>query len=141
MLKTALLGAFTGLILSACGSVGTGAAPSPTPSWYPPGLGYDVVVGEKDHAATLRVGQKLELVLHAYSGMTTWSQVRSSDTSILTATVNPAATAAQGVTLAAFRAVAPGEVDVTAIATPVCAAGQACPALAMLYRLQVTVTS
>jgi hypothetical protein len=140
MIKTVLLAATAGLLLSACGSVGTAAAPSPTPSSNP-GFGFDLVVGEKDHSATLRVGQKLELVLHAYSGMTTWSQVRTSDTSILVPIVNPAATAVRGVTLAAFRAVAPGEAEVTAIATPDCPPGQACPMLAALYRLQVTVTS
>jgi hypothetical protein len=139
MMKTALLAAAAGLILTACGSVGA-ASPSPSPSSNP-GLGFDVVATEKDHLATLRVGQKLELVLHAYSGMTTWSQLRSSDTSILVSIVNPGATAAQGVTLAAFKAVAPGEVEVTAIATPDCAPNQVCPALAAEYRLKVTVTS
>jgi hypothetical protein len=140
MIKTVLLAASAALVLSACGSVGAAGTPSPTPSSNP-GLGFDVVAGEKDHTATLRVGQKMELVLHAYSGMTTWSNVRTSDNSILVPIVNPAATAARGVTLAAFKAVAIGEVEVTAIATPDCGPGQACPMLALLYRLKVTVTS
>jgi hypothetical protein len=139
MMKRALLVAAAGLLLSACGSVGTGAAPSPTPS-SGPGLGFDVQVTEKDHAATVRVGQKLELVLHAYGGMTTWSQVKTSDPSILAPRVDPAATAVRGVTLAAFQALAPGEADVTAVASPDCSPGQACPAFAMLYTLKVTVT-
>jgi hypothetical protein len=140
MLKRALLVAAAGLLLSACGSIGTGAAPSPTPS-SGPGLGFDVQVTEKDHTSTVRVGQKLELVLHAYGGLTNWSQLRSSDTSILVPIVNPAATAVRGVTLAAFKALAPGEVDVTATATPDCSPGQACPMLAALYTLKVTVTN
>lgn len=140
MMKRALLVAAAGLLLSSCGSAGSGAAPSPTPS-SAPWPGFDVQVTEKDHSATIRVGQKLELVLHAYGGLTNWSQLRSSDISILVPIVNPAATAVRGVTLAAYQAIAPGEADVTAVATPDCSPGQACPALAALYTLRVTVTS
>jgi hypothetical protein len=139
MIKMALVVATAGLMLLACGPgycacTGTPIVPAVSPPLY------DKVATEKDHTMTLRVGQRLELVLHAYSGMTTWSQVRTSDSSILAPRVNPAATAVQGVTLAAFQALAPGEADVTAIATPDCAPGQACPMLAMLYTLKVTVT-
>ena len=70
------------LVLTACGSVATGASPSPTPS-VSPGLGFDVVVTERDRTATLKAGQKLEMVLHSANGMTNWNGVRSSDTSVL----------------------------------------------------------
>ena len=102
---------------------------------------HNVVATEKDHTATMRVGQRLDLVLHAYGGMTNWSHVRSSDTSILASVVNPAATAVRGVTLVSFKALAPGQAQITAVATPDCSPGQACPMLAALYTLQVTVTS
>jgi hypothetical protein len=138
MVKAALLVATAGLMLSGCGPVcacvgGPPIVPAPSP------LRYDVVVTEKDHAARLWVGQTLEVVLNAYPGMTNWSQVRSSDTSIVGPIVNPAATAVRGVTLAAFQAHAPGQADITATATPDCSPGQACPMLAALYTLRVTV--
>jgi len=102
MVKTALLGVIAGLLISACGSVGIGSEPSPSPSTGP-GFGFDAMVTEQDRAITIQVGQKLEVVLHAKPGMTNWSNVRSSDTSVLTPIVNPAATAVRGVTLARFR--------------------------------------
>jgi hypothetical protein len=88
----------------------------------------------------MRVGQKLEVVLHAGSGMSNWTQPRSSDESILAPTVNPAATAVRGVTLAAFQAKAPGQVDITAFGSPSCPSGQACPMYVIVYSVQVTVT-
>jgi hypothetical protein len=141
MMKTALIAAVTALVLSACGSAGIGSAPSPTPNPSEgPGLGFDAQVTELDTAITIHTGQKLEVVLHARSGMTNWSNVRSSDTSVLSPIVNPAATAVRGVTLAAFQALAPGRADITAIAGAACSPGQACPMYAILYSATVTVT-
>lgn len=142
MVKTALLGAVAALVLMACGSVGSGSAPSPTPNPSEgPGLGFDAVVTEKDTAITIHTGEKLEVVLHARSGMSDWRNVRSSDTSVLSPIVNPAATAVRGVTLAAFQALTPGQAEITAIAGAGCSPGPvACPMYAMLYRVIVTVT-
>jgi hypothetical protein len=105
-----------------------------------PGLGFDAVVTENDRAITIHTGQKLEVVLHAKSGMTDWSNVRSSDTSLLQPIVNPAATAVRGVTLAAFQALAPGQATITATAGAACSPGQACPMYAILYSVTVTIT-
>ena len=128
------------LVLTACGSVATGAGPSPIPTPSAGnGLGFDVVVTEKDHAATVRVGQKIELVLRAASGMTNWAAVHSSDASVLMPIPNPAATAMRGVTLAAFKAAAPGQAQVTAVADADCSPGLACPMFAALYSVTVTV--
>jgi len=138
MVKTALLAAAAGLLISACGAVQTGIGPAPSPSTGP-GLGFDAMVTEKDKAITIQVGQKLEVVLHANAGMTNWSNVRSSDTSVLTPIVNPAATAVRGVTLAAFQAQTPGQSVITASAGAACSPGQACPMYAILYSVTVTV--
>ena len=138
-LRSALVMAFAALVLTGCGSVATGAAPSPTPS-VSPGFGFDVVVTEKDRTATLHVGQKLELVLHSGNGMSNWNSVRSSDASVLAPIPNPAATAIRGVTLAAFKAVAPGQATITAVGGPICSPGQMCPMYAVLYSTEVTVT-
>jgi hypothetical protein len=138
MVKTALLAAVAALLISACGAVQTGIGPAPSPS-RGPGFGFDAMVTEKDKVITIQVGQKLEVVLHANAGMTNWSNVRSSDTSVLTPIVNPAATAVRGVTLAAFQAQTPGQSMITASAGAACSAGQACPMYAILYSVTVTV--
>jgi hypothetical protein len=140
MVKTTLMAAVTALVLVACGSAGagTGSLPSPSPS-IAPWLGFDAVVTERNTAITIKTGQKLEVVFHARSGMTNWSNVRSSDLSVLTPIVNPAATAVRGVTLAAFQALAPGQAMITATAGADCSPGQACPMYAMLLSVTVTV--
>lgn len=144
MVKAALSAVLAALVLTACGSVGAGTLPSPDSSPSPtptsPGLGFDAMVNENSTAITLHVGQKLEVVLHARTGMSNWSNVRSSDTLVLTPIVNPAATAVRGVTLAAFQAVAPGQAIISASAGALCSPGQACPMFAMLYTVTVTVT-
>lgn len=128
------------MFVAACGAAGVGAGtnPSPSPSDTSP-VHFDVTATETDKAVTMRAGQMLELVLHG-GNQIMWQQVKSSDTTILEPTVNPAATAMRGVTLAAFRARSAGEVKVTAVGTAVCPSGQPCPMFAMLYTLTVTIT-
>jgi len=129
------------VLISACGSVGAGSSPSPSPSASSNPMSFDVTVTETTKAASIRVGQKLEVVLHAGNGMNNWTQPRSRDESILAPIVNPAATAVRGVTLAAFQARSQGQVDVTAYGTPNCPSGQACPMYVMLFSVRVTVTA
>src|ERR1700674_2629280 len=126
-------------LLSGCGSVGT-ASQDPTPSASSNPMTFDVTATETTQAASMRVGQKLEVVLHAGGGMNNWTQPRSSDESILAPTVNPAATAVRGVTLAAFLAKAPGQVNVSAYGSPTCPSGQACPMYVIVFSVKVTVT-
>lgn len=137
-----LLGAVAVLFASCgyspCACDGAGTLPIQTsPS---PGFGFDVTATEKDHAVTMRVGQKLEVVLRAPQGMNNWTHPVSNDTSVLMPIVDPAATAAVGVTLAAFEARKAGQVELTANASPRCSPGQACPAYLAVYSLRVTVT-
>src|SRR5437016_12940823 len=101
--KKLVLLAALGMLAAACGGtgIGPGSNPSPTPS---EGMGFDVTVTENDHTVTMHPGQKLEVVLHAPNGMNNWSHPESHDTSVLSATVDPAATPVRGVTLAAFEA-------------------------------------
>ncbi len=128
------------VLAMACGSAGAVAVPSPSPSPSPSsGLGFDVTATEKDHAVSMRIGQKLEVVLHG-GDTARWQQVHATDATILEPVVDPAATAVRGVTLAAFKALAAGQTTVTAVGTPVCPSGQACPMYAILYQLTVTVT-
>jgi phage tail protein X len=140
--RKTLIGLAAALALCACGAVGTAAPPSPSPSNPSTGTGrgFDVSVTEKDHSISIRVGQKLEAVLHANPGMSDWSGVRSSDPSILTSIVDTGATAVRGVTLAGFQAIAPGQAQITAVAGALCSPGQACPMFAQLLTIDVTVT-
>ena len=137
-----LIAVAAALVISCCGSyrTGSGSDPSPTPS-EGTGLGYDLVVTEKDKTASMRVGQKVEVVFHANSGMDNWMQVRSTNSSVLVPIVNPAATAVRGVTLAAFKAVAPGQAEINAYANPHCPPGSACPMYVAVVSIKVTVTS
>jgi hypothetical protein len=130
------------VLISACGSAGTGSGltPTPSPSTSSNPVGFDVTVTETTRAASIRVGQKLDVVLHAGSGMNNWTQPRSTDESVLAPVVNPAATAARGVTLAAFQAKAAGQVDITAYGSPTCPSGQACPMYVIVFSVRVTVT-
>jgi hypothetical protein len=128
-------------LLSGCGAVSGGAAPPSSSPSTSPGAGFDVTVTENSHSVTLRAGQTLAVVLHARPGMTNFTGVRSSDTSVLAPIVNPAASAARGVTLAAFKAIAPGTAQIQAVAGPDCSPGVACPAYAMLLTIDVTVNA
>jgi phage tail protein X len=142
-MRIAWIGLAAALALCACGAVGSGSAPSPSPTYpaFTPGHGFDVLVTEKDTHVTLHVGQKLEAVLHANAGMTNWSNVRSTDTSVLMPVVDTAATAIRGVTLAGFQAVAPGHAAIQATAGAACPSpGQACPMYAILLSIDVIVT-
>src|SRR6202521_4035696 len=127
------------ILISGCGYVGAySQAPTPSASSNP--ITFDVTATETTQAASMRVGQKLEVALHAGNGMNNWTQPRSSDESVLAPTVNPAATAVRGVTLAAFLAKAPGQVNVSAYGSPTCPSGQACPMYVIVFSVKVTVT-
>lgn len=138
-MRKLLVLALAALLLAACGATGAGSSPSPSPT-SPSGFGYAVVLTQTDHAATLRVGQKLEVVLRAAAGATNWTQPASSDESVLAPTVDPAATAARGVTLAAFLAMAPGQAVIHSTSGPLCPSGAICPMYAIEYSATVTVT-
>jgi hypothetical protein len=138
MLLGAIAVLFAACGYSPCACEGDGTLPVQTsPSQ---GMGFDVTATDTDHAVTMRVGQKLEVVLHAPNGMNDWTHPVSNDTSVLSPIVDPAATAARGVTLAAFEAKKQGEVQVSANASPRCSPGQACPMFLAVYSLKVTIT-
>lgn len=103
-------------------------------------MGFDTAVSEKDKTVTMHVGQKLEVVLHSYAGMANWAPPKSSNESILAPIPNPAATAARGVTLAGFKALAAGATEITSNASPNCSPGQACPMYIAVFSVKVTIT-
>ena len=129
------------LFFSACGGMPGVVAVPPSSPTSSPGAGFDVTVTENTHAVTIRVGQTLAVVLHARPGMASWTTVRSSDEAVLAPIVNPAASAARGVTLAAFKAIAQGTARIDATAAPDCSPGQACPAYLMVLTIEVTVNA
>lgn len=101
--------------------------------------GFDVLITDADRAVTVRSGQRIELVLHARPGMSSWSGVNVDDTTILKA-VPTGFTAAREVTIAGYEAARLGTATIRATAGPLCSPGQACPAFAMLFEVVVTVT-
>ena len=136
--KRVVLVAAAAMLVVACGAYAApGSRSSPPPRG---GISYDIVASETVHEVSMHVGQRLEVVLHESSGLNSWSHPVSSDRTIVTPIVDPAATAAQGVTLAAFEALRPGQVMVSANATPACKQAQACPMFIAVYSLKVTVT-
>jgi phage tail protein X len=137
-MRSLLIGVAAALALCACGALPTGIGPAVPPT---PGRGFDVSVTEKDRAISIRVGQKVEAVLHANPGMTAWSDVKSTDPTILASIVDTGATAVRGVTLAGFQAVGPGHSQITAYAGMDCSPGQACAMFLLLLTIDVTVTS
>lgn len=136
-MRYCLLALLTAVVVG-CGAYSVPGA-NPTASSAPP-PGFDLTLTERDHAVTMHAGQKIELVLHAAQGMKPWTHPQSSDNALLTPIVDPAATAARGVTLAAFGARAPGVVEVTADAGPDCAPNQPCAQFLAVYNLKVTIT-
>ena len=136
-MKALLIAVAAALAITACGSFGAGSDTSPSPG---SGLRFDLAVSEKDKTAGMHVGQKLEVVLHAPTGMANWTAPKSSNESILAPTVNTGATSARGVTLAGFQALAPGEVEITSNSSPSCSPGQACPMYIAVFSVKVTVT-
>jgi hypothetical protein len=141
-MKRALVVILAACVLCGCGAAGGTGTQPPTPSPSTGlGLGFDLAVSEKTQAATIRVGQKLEAVLHASAGMAPWNGVRTTDPSVLAPIVHPGATAVRGVTLAAFQGIAPGHAQITATAVAACAPGQACPQYARLLTIDVTVVA
>jgi hypothetical protein len=125
------------LMISACATptIGSGSSARPTGT---PWVEFIASATEQDHAVTVTTGQRLLLQLHAKPGMTGWTAVRSSDTSLLRP-ITIDLMVPRGVTVAAFQSISRGQVLVTAVAAPACSPAQACPAYIVLYSLQVTV--
>lgn len=127
------------LTVSACSTLIIGPAASPRPLGTA-GVGVIARVTEQNHSVTMKTGQKLLRELHAKPGMSDWSGVRSSNTSLL-GPMTIDVMVPSGVTVAAFQAISRGQVMVTAVAGPACSPGQACPAYVVVYSLQVTIVS
>jgi hypothetical protein len=117
------------------------AAPSPTAPAGAIPLGR-VTITEADSGKTFSVamGATINLALRAPQGFQDW-QVATPDPLVLVPTVNPAAAAARGVTLRAFRAVAVGQTAIMATSMPVCTPGQACPQIVRAFKVTVAVTA
>lgn len=134
LLAVALLG------LTACGSVPIGPAGPASPSAAPAG-GAEVTDADENKTLRYHVGDTFEVVLHAQPGFTTWQNLQPLDRTVLQPMVDTHATAVVGVTLAKFKAAAPGSTDLTASATAACSPGVACPALARLWKVTIVVSA
>jgi predicted secreted protein len=131
LLAVALLG------LTACGSVALRPA-GPSPSQAPSSAG-TVTDTDENKTLTYHVGDTFELQLHEQSGWTMWENVTASDRSVLQPMVDTHAASVRGVTLAKFKAAAPGTSDITATASMACSPGVACAALARVWKVTIQV--
>jgi hypothetical protein len=130
--------------LAACGTINNCAcvaspiSPRPTPI-LSPGPGFDVLINDSDRAVSVRVGQRIEVALTQRDGMTPWGPIRVDQPEVL-APVPTGIVALRGITVAAFVARLAGSVSITSTAGPQCPPNQACPAYAVLFSVNVTVT-
>ena len=137
-MRTRLALAATSLLLAGCGAyrIGPGDQPTPAPS---PRFVTQVTTEDDGRSVSVHAGSVLDVALIAPSGCGDWQHPVSSDPAVLAPTVNPAAAAVRGTTLAAFRGVRPGMSKLTSYATPVCPPGKACSTIARAWSVSVTV--
>jgi hypothetical protein len=130
------------LVLAGCGArtcQGCAALNSPLPVVVvSPAAGFDVLITDRDQDVTVHAGQKIEVYLRQRSGLTLWTGLRTDAETVLTP-IPTGITAARGVTIGGFQAVAPGVANITATATADCSPGQPCPMFAALFSVRVTV--
>jgi hypothetical protein len=140
--KYLIAAGFMVLVLAGCvhPTCECGAAPSsPLPAVpVSPASGFDVLITDKDQDVTVHAGQKIEVYLRQRSGLTPWTGLRTDAETVLTP-IPTGITAARGVTIGGFQAVAPGVANITATATADCSPGQPCPMFAALFSVRVTV--
>ncbi len=129
--------ALAALALVACG--GAGPAPARPPAAPSAGSG----LGDADAGRTvaMRAGEEVTVSLHQQPGFGPWQNLQSSNSAVLQSIVEPRATAARGVTLGRFRAVAPGQAQISATAVPDCSPGVACAAIARAWMVTVVVAA
>lgn len=138
-MKALLLAAATFGLLG-CGAVGGNPAGSGSPSAAPSG-GPTMTDADENKTLTYHVGDTFELVLHEQSGWTMWENVTVSDRAVLQPMADTHAASVRGVTLAKFKAAAPGTSELTATASMACSPGAACPALARVWKATIQVIS
>jgi hypothetical protein len=138
--------------LLACGShsprVGTGPGgtpPSSSPSFSPSSpAAHEVTNADANRTVTVQPGQVVQIALKADPGFDAWTVPSSTDPSVLVAVVDPRASAAQGMTLASFRALKKGTARLNSQATPHCDvpanSGAACSHLAIGWSTTVQVS-
>lgn len=123
----------------------TPASPPPPSPAAPPvspagPLNTTLTITTADEGKTfhVKVGAVIDISLKADSGMQTWA-LQPPDAAILQATPNPAAAAAQGVTLRSFKAIATGTTPIMATDRPACNPGQACPQFIRGWKVTIVV--
>ena len=114
------------------GSAGAGAGTN--------ALSPAVTITTQDDGKTfhVKVSQVVDLALQAAQGMANW-EVQNPDPAVLAPTVNPAAAAAQGMTLRAFKSVATGQAVIMATDRPMCNPGVPCPQFIRAFKATVVV--
>jgi len=125
-------GLILAVLLAACGGGGAPATAAPSAA-------ATITVADIGKTFDLRVGQIVGVSLQATEGMEDW-QLAQPNPAVLEPVANPAAAAAQGVTLRSFKAVAPGTAEISATERPVCSPGQACSHAIRAFKAVVVVS-
>ncbi len=123
-------------VVSACGGGPTRVGPTDSPATAQG----QVTETDAGKTITVRVGGTLEVVLRAEQDFTDWSHPVSSNAGVLAPTVDTKAAAPRGVTIAAFKGVAPGTAQVQAETHAACSPGQVCSQLARAWTVTVKVS-
>lgn len=112
----------------------------PVPATGGTALQPNVTITTADEGKTfnVKVGAVIDVDLKADSGMQPWA-VQNPDPAVLQAIPNPAAAAAQGVTLRSFKAVGAGTAPIMATDRPQCSPGQACPQFIRAWKVTIVV--
>lgn len=98
-----------------------------------------ITTADQGKSFNVKAGAVIDLDLKADSGMQPW-QVQNPDPAILQAIPNPAAAAAQGVTLRSFKAAGAGTATIMATERPQCSPGQACPQFIRAWKVTISVS-
>ncbi|HVA25555.1 MAG TPA: hypothetical protein VMW62_14315 [Chloroflexota bacterium] len=143
--KALTLVAVAGFLLMGCGAGGGASSPPARPSVIASPTGgtalspaATITNAGEGKSVQVHVGQVVDLALKADDTMEPW-QVTNPDAAILAPSVNPAAAAAKGMTLRAFKAVGAGTATISATDRPVCNPGQACSHLIRAFTATVVV--
>ena len=95
--------------------------------------------GDAGRTVDLKPGDTLEITLRQEAGLTPWTALGSDDRLVMMPEVDVKATAPRGVTAGRFKALAPGRARISAVATPACSSGSACPQFVRSWSVLVQV--
>ena len=144
--KTVLLSILTGSLVACSGAGAIPGVPATPTGDQSSGLNgatplspaFTLTNDDDGKTLQVQVGQVVDVALRAGDSLENW-EVGDPDPTVLAPTVHPAATAARGVTLRAFKAVGPGTTTISATDRPQCNSGEFCAQFILGFKAAVVV--